>query len=453
MAVAMTLKENDLNDPEEREKHKVAIIGCGRIGLATACLLSNANFKVTCFSPDPYLVNQINEGINIFNEQRLDETLKKNLGNGQLRATTDPKDAVSTSDIIFLTTEIPIDGKKRPVYSNLEAICRDIGLNLQPGSLIIVQSTVGPTITENLIVKTLEKSSGLEAGVDFGLAYSPVKAIEDLENQARMIAAIDEQSMRAAKALLKIVTNSELVEVSDIKTAEAAAVFGDIYRDVSIALSNELASFCEKIGIDYIEVRKAANKQPYCHLPYPGLEGGQTAEAPHLLIAEAENMGIKLRITALSRKTNNEASKQAYNLIKDAIHSCEKTVKRSKIAVLGVSCHPNMKEARGSQVLDLVRLLRRRGVRISVYDPYFTYKELSQLGYPAEKTLGKTLERADCLLIAVGHEKFKHLSLGRIKAMMKKPPVIVDLAHIIDPAEAEREGFIYRGLGRGVWSR
>jgi len=458
MAAAMTLKEADLNNPEEREKHRIAIVGSGRIELATACLLSDANFKVTYFSPDPYLVNQINEGVSIFYEQGLNKILKRSLRNGRLKATTDVKDAVSPSDIIFLAAEIPTDGKKRPIYSNLEAICKDIGLNLQPGSLIIVQSTVAPSITENLIIKTLEKSSGLEAGVDFGLAYSPVKApngrvMEDLKSQARIIAAINEQSMRAAKALLKIMTDGEIVEVGSIKTAEAAAVFGDIYRDVSVALSNELASFCEKMGIDYMEVREAANKQLHCHLSHPGLRGGQTAETPYLLIGKAENVGVKLRITALSRKMNSEASKQAYSLIKDAIHSCEKTVKRSKIAVLGVSCHPNVKEAKGSQVLDLVRLLRKRGGRVSVFDPYFTYKELTQLGYPAEKTLGKTLERADCLLITVGHEKFKNLSLGRVKAMMRKPPIIVDLALIIDPAEAEKEGFIYRGLGRGVWSR
>ncbi|HIE18899.1 TPA: nucleotide sugar dehydrogenase [Candidatus Bathyarchaeota archaeon] len=458
MAVAMALKESDLSNPKEREKHKIAIMGCGRIGLATACLFSEVNFKVTCFNPDPYVTKQINEGTNLFNERELDRMLKRNLRKHRLKATTNSREAVSASDIIFLTAEIPVDGKKRPIYSNLEAICRDIGLNLQPGSLIIVQSIVAPSITENLIIETLEKSSGLEAGVDFGLTYSPVKApigaeMKYLKKHARIISAINEQSLRAAKALLRIITNGELVEVSNIKTAEAATLFGDIYQDVSAALSNELAFLCEKMGIDYMEVRKAANKQPHCHLSNPSLEGARTAETPYFLISEAENFGIKLRIAALARKTNNEASKQAYNLIKDAIHSCEKTVKRSKIAVLGVSSHRSVKEARGSQVLELVRLLRKRGGRISVFDPCFASDELSQLGYPAEKTLGKTLERADCLVITVGREEFKHLSLGRIKSMMKKPPVIVDLAHIIDPYEAEREGFIYRGLGRGIWSR
>jgi UDP-N-acetyl-D-mannosaminuronic acid dehydrogenase len=457
MAVAMALREADLTSPEERERHNIALIGCGKVGLAMACLFSEADFRVTCFSPDPYLAKQINEGTGIFDDSELNRMLKRNLTRGRLRATTDPKEAVSGSDIILLAADIPIDGKKRPVYTSLEAICRIIGLSLQPGSLIIVQSPVAPSITEGLIIESLERASGLEAGVDFGLAYSPVgyaadASLSQLKEHSRIIAAINDQSVEAAKALLRTVTNGELVEVSNIKAAEAAALFGDIYRDVCVALSNELASFCERAGIDYVEARRAANKQPFCHLFYPSLDGG-AEETPYFLISEAETMGLKLRITALARRMNREASRQVYNLIKDAIHSCEKTVKRSKIAVLGVSSRPNLREARGSQLLDLIRLLRKRGGRISVFDPNFTYKELSQLGYPAEKTLGKTLERADCLLIAVGHEKFRNLRLSRIKAMMRKPPVIVDLAHIIDPAEAEREGFIYRGLGRGVWSR
>jgi len=453
----MALREADLTSPEEREKHSILLIGCGKVGLATACLFSEANFRVTCFSPDPYLAKQINEGTGIFDDPELNKMLKRNLMRGRLRAATNPKEAVLGSDIILMAADIPVDGKKRPVYAGLEATCRMIGLSLQPGSLIIVQSPVAPSITEGLIVEALERASGLEAGVDFGLAYSPVgyaaeASLSQLKEHSRIIAAINSRSMEAAKAILKTVIRGELVEVSSIKAAEAAVLFGDIYRDVCVALSNELAAFCERAGIDYVEVQRAANRQPLCHLSSPSLDGG-AEETPYFLISEAETMGLKLRIAALARRMNREASRHIYNLIKDAIHSCEKTVKRSKIAVLGVSPRLSLREARGSQMLDLIRLLRKRGGRISVFDPNFTYKELSKMGYPAEKTLGKTLERADCLLIAVGHERFRNLRLSRVKAMMRKPPVIVDLAHIIDPAEAEREGFIYRGLGRGVWSR
>jgi len=458
MAMVMSLKESDLNSPEKREKHKIAVMGCGRMGLATACLFSEMNFKVACFSPDPYITQQINSGENFFNRHELDEMLKRNINSGRLKATTNSREVLHESDIIILAAEIPIDGKKRPVYSDLEKMCREIGLNLQPGSLIIVQSIVAPSITENLIIKTLEKSSGLEAGVDFGLAYSPIDApigaeIEYLREHARMISAINKQSLKAAEALLRVITRGEFIEVRDIKTVEAAVLFGEIYRDVIRALSNELALFCEKMRIDYLEVQKAASKQFSCHLFSPSLEGEKISETPFLLISEAADLGVKLRIATTARKVNNEVLKQAYNLIKDAMHSCEKTVKRSKIAVLGVPSYCGIKEARGSRILELVRLLRRRGGRISVFDPYFSARDLSQMGFPSEKSLEKAIERADCLVFAVAREEFKRLSLSRIRMLMRKPPAIVDLIHMVDPEKAEKEGFIYRGLGRGVWKR
>ncbi|RLI12953.1 hypothetical protein DRO35_01740 [Candidatus Bathyarchaeota archaeon] len=458
MTVAMAFKESDLNSPEKREKHKISVIGCGRIGLATACLFSEVNFKVACFSPDPYVIQQINSARNFFNRHELGEMLKRNLSSGRLKATTNSKEALHESDIIILAAEIPINGGKHPVYSSLEEMCRDIGLNLQPGSLIIVQSIMPPSITENLIIKTLERSSGLEAGVDFGLAYSPVDApigaeIEYLKERARVISAINEQSLRAAESLLQVITRGEFIEVRDIKTAEAAVLFGEVYRDVARALSNELALLCEKMKIDYLAAQKAANKQSSCHLFSPSLEGEKLSETPYLLISEAADLGVKLRIISLARKLNNEASRQAYSLIKDAMHSCEKTVKRSKIAVLGVSLFCGTKEARGSQILELVRLLRKRGGRVSVFDPRFSARDLSQMGFPSEKNLEKTVERADCLVFTTACEEFKRLNLSRIRMLMRKPPAVVDLVHIVDPERAEKEGFIYRGLGRGVWKR
>jgi len=456
MTEAMALDKFKLNAPEEKEKHRVAIVNCERIGLATACLFSDADLNAVCFNSDPYITKRINEGAIFFSEQELNEMLRKNIMRRKLSATTDLREAVSSSDIILFADEIPIDGKKRPIYAELEENCRGVGLNLYPGSLIIVQSILAPSMTENLIIKTLERTSGLEAGVDFGLAYSPAAApaggeLDYLRRGTRIISAINEQSLKAAEAVLRLISDGEFIRINDIKTAEAAAVFSDIYEDVNVALSNELASVCEKMGIDYMEVLRAVNSQPHCNLSIPSIEGGRSTETPHLLISEAENMGIKLRMASLARRMNSEASKQAYSLIRDAIHSCRKNVKRAKIAILGAS--RSLREARGSQVLELIKLLKKRGGRVSVYDPRFQFNELLQLGYPAEKTLEKVLEYADCLVIAIRRKEFESLSLGNVRAMMKKPPIIVDLANVIDPHKAEREGFIYRGLGRGIRKR
>jgi UDP-N-acetyl-D-mannosaminuronic acid dehydrogenase len=455
MTEAMSLKGKDLDDPKERKSHVVTVVGCGRMGLPTAGLLAEAGFNVFCLDTDPYIVNQIKSGISPFAEQDLSQLLKKNLKNVSLKATTDAKEAIPESDVIVLAVNTPVDKKKYTDYSSLEESCRNVGLNMKPGTLVILESTVGPYVTENLVKDTLETSSGLKAGADFGLAYSPIRAmvgktLGDMTKYSKVVAGIDEQSLAAAKAVLRTFIKGELIEVPNLRTAEAVKLFENIYRDVNIALSNEFARFCEKAGIDYLHAQRAANTQPFCHLLKPGIVGGHIPKDPYLLIGEAENLGVKLKMTTLARRINDDTLNHAYNLVKDALHTCEKPVRRSKVAVLGVSYRPNVKEAKGSLILELVRLLRRRGARVTAYDPFFTYNELKELGYPAERTLAKTVEGADCLLIAVGHTRFRRLGLRRINVFMKKPAALVDLALIVSPSKTEREGFIYRGLGRGV---
>jgi nucleotide sugar dehydrogenase len=455
MSEAMMLKEKELENPKERRKYVITVVGCGRMGLPTACLFSDVGFTVICLDTDQYVVSQINKGNSPFVEPGLSQLLKKNIKEGRISATTDPKEAVSKSSIIFLIVNTPIDEKKQPDYKNLESSCKNIGLNLKRGTLLIVESTVGPSVTKTLVKETLEKSSGLKAGVDFGLAYSPIRAtigrvIKDITEYSKVVAGINRQSLTMVKAVLKTVTKGEMVEVPNFRTAEAVKLFENIYRDVNISLANEFALFCELAGIDYFQVQKAANTQPFCHLLKPGIVSGHIPKDPYLLISEAEDLGVKLKMTTLARRINDDMLKHSYNLVKDALRGCDKPVRRSRIVVLGVSYRPNVKEARGSLVPELVKLLKRMGARVSVFDPYFTYKELKDLGYSTEPTLDKTVEGTDCLLIAVGHNRFRRLMLERISVIMKKPSALVDLAHVVSPSTAINEGFVFRGLGRGV---
>ena len=457
MVKAMALREKDLESFEKREKYAIAAVGCGRMGLPTACLFADAGFRVTCLDINPKIVKQINEGKSPFLEPGLDKLIRKNLREGRLVATNDVKAAISNSDIIVITVDTPIDEKKRPNYLNLENACRSIGLYLKSGALLILESTVGPGITEYLVKETLETSSGLKAGKDFGLAFSPIRAtagriLYDIANYPRILAAIDRRSLIAARAILKTIVKGEIVEVSNIRTAETVKLFENIYRDVNLALANELAKFCERAGVDYIEVQAAANTQPYCHLLKPGIISGHIPKDPYLLIYEAESLGVKMQLPILARKINDESIKRAFRLIKDAFKIMEKTLKRSKIAILGISYKPNVKEVKGSLIINLIKMLQERGIRVSVFDPFYSYKELKDMGLPAEKNLTATLKSADCLVIAVGHDRFKRLNLKKISVIMKKPAAIIDLAHIISPLRAEKEGFVYRGLGRGVWT-
>jgi len=244
--------------------------------------------------------------------------------------------------------------------------------------------------------------------------------------------------------------DSNLITVRNIKTAEAVKLFENVYTDVNIALANEFAILCEKVGVDFIEVMEAANTQPLCHLLRPGIVGGQITKQPHILIEEAENVNAKLRMTLIARKINNGMLRHALRLTRNALQRCGKTIRRAKISVFGVAYQPNIKDDQWASTKKLVGMLHRRGANVKVYDPLFTYKELKDMGYPVERTLTKTVEGADCLLIVVGHDKFKRINLKRIKFLIRRPAAIVDMGRVITPEKAEKEGFVYFGVGRGA---
>jgi UDP-N-acetyl-D-mannosaminuronic acid dehydrogenase len=457
MRKAMALKEMYVDSTDKREKYTLTVVGCGRMGLPTACLFAEVGFKVICLDTNRYIISQIKKGQSPFLEPGLTTLIKKSLKRKNFEATSDTKEAIFNSDIIVIVVNTPINEKKKPDYSRLKEACRNIGLNLKKGSLLIFMSTVGPGQTENTLKEMIERASGMKTGVDFGLAHSPIRAtvgrvIQDITNYNRIVSAIDKQSLKAAKAVLGTIIKGNLFQVDNIRTAEAVKLFENIYRDVNLALSNELAKYCEKSGIDYIEVQKAATTQPYCHLLKPGLVSGHIPKDPYLLIDEASNLGVKLKMSNLARKVNDDIIKHAFNLIKDALQASGKTINRSKVAIIGISYRPNVKETKGTLVKNLVKFIQKKGIRVSVFDPFFSEKELRDLGYPSKINFTKTVEGADCLVIAVGHERLKRLRLRSIQMLMKKPAALVDLSNVVSPKKAE-EFFVYRGLGRGVWTK
>jgi len=458
MSTAMRLEINDIDTPEKRGAYTVSVVGCGRVGLPHACLFAEAGFKVVGVASDPRIVSLLKKGKASFAEPELDELVKRHTKNSRLTATSDARQAALTSDVLVFAIPIRIDRKKKPNYFRLEKACKDVGMSLRSGSLVIVASAMGLGVTETLVKEILERASGLKAGVDFGLAYSPIRAapgrmLRDITTCARVTAAVNEQSLKSACLFLSTIVKAEIIKARDVKTAEAAKLFENVYRDVNIALGNEFAHFCEKAGIDFVEAQKAANTQSQCHLLTSRIAGEYISRDSYLLLDEADAIDEKLPMLTLTRKINDEMLRHTFHLVRDALKSCGKTIRKARISVLGASCIPNMKEPRGSPIKKLVNMLSKKGALVKVYDPFFTTKELTELGYSAERTLAKTVEGADCLLITVRHDRFRRLNLKKISLLVKKPAAIVDVGHVIDPQKTEREGFIYRGVGRGTWTK
>lgn len=454
MSLVMTVGREGLA-PEKRGEYVISVMGCGRTGLPMACLFADAGFRVMGVDADQHVVNLIRKGKAPFVETGLDALVKKRVKDGSLTATRDVRAAASKSDVILLIAPTPLDRKKKPNYTAVERLCREVGMGMRSGSLIVCGSTAGLGITETLVRETLEKASGLKAGTDFGLAYVPVRAtpgrvLHDIVSYPQVVGAVDEQSLKVACLVLGTVAKGGVVEVRDVKTAEAVRLFERVQYDVNMALANEFALFCEKTGIDFMEVVKAANTQPDCRLLFPGVVGGCLSRDSYVLVNEAEDVNARLRVVELARKVNDETLGYARRLMRDSLRRCGKTLNRAVVVVFGVSCRPNAKMIQGSPTLKFVNVLRKRGVKVRVYDPYFSFKELQGFGFPAEETWTKTVEGADCLIILVGHDKFKRLNLKKMKFLVKKPAAIVDMGQVIDPVKAEKAGFVYRGLGRGL---
>jgi UDP-N-acetyl-D-mannosaminuronate dehydrogenase len=227
-------------------------------------------------------------------------------------------------------------------------------------------------------------------------------------------------------------------------------MFESIHEDVDHALSIELARFCEKAGVDFAECQKAMSAHLSFSLPTSNVASRFFSAEPYLLFEEAENSGSLLRLVMQSRKINEEMLKRTVQMTKEALKSCGKVFRRARITVLGVSERANPDEVLNySFSRSLVSSLTKNGARVRVYDPLFSVKELAELGFQVEATLGKSIEGSDCLLIAVGHERFKRLNLKRIRFLMKQPAALVDVGNVVDPERALKEGFVYRGLGRG----
>ncbi|MGA3191542.1 MAG: nucleotide sugar dehydrogenase [Candidatus Bathyarchaeia archaeon] len=454
----MNAKPEDLNTVEKCGKYTVCIVGCGQVGLHHAALFAEAGFKVVCFDADQIVVNNVARGRTPFSQSETEAKIKEQVRKGRLTATSDIKKAVSPSDIIVFTIPVRTDGRKKPDYSNVEGVCKRIGSSLRLGSLVIFVKLAGIGIVEGTVKEALENSSGFRVGTDFGLAYSPFHGLSSqgqatTADRPRLVAATEGKSLNAASAVLALVSRGGLEKTANMKAAGAASLFQIQQKDVAVALANELALFCEKIGVDYFEANELLAGSVSSLLEPPVFSNENIQEEPYLLLADAENQNVKLRIPAIAREINEQIAKHVANLVKDALRSCGKTLRRSRVSLLGLSQMPNTRSHPKRIVKQIVQILTARGARIRLYDPYFSENELGDLKPLFKKNLTEALEAADCIVILTGHDQFKRLGLNKLKVMMKKPSAIVDLERVVEPAKAEKEGFIYRGLGRGVWTK
>lgn len=430
----------------------ISIIGLGYVGLPTAVYFAEKGFKVYGVDKVVRIVNGLNKGVSHLNELGLDERIKEAVDQNKFHCTNDTAEAVNSSDIVLIIVPTPITKDKEPDLSYVVSAAGDISKSLKKGQLIVLESTVYPGVTDD-IVKPILESSGLKAGVDFGLAYCPERynpgdTKHTIDNVNRVVGGITREWADITKEVYSHVIKAQIDTVSDIKTAEAAKVIENIQRDLNIALMNELALIFEKMGIDVIEVIKAASTKWNFNVYYPGAGvGGHCLPVdPYYLVSKAREFGYHSKVITAGREINDYMPHHIFELLRDALNDMERSVKNSKIAVLGFSYKENVGDVRETPVEHFVTELVKRGAIVTVVDPYVDEKYIKSFGVSYSKDIYDALKEADAFVVMTSHNIFKDMDLDRAKKLMNNP-LVIDGRRIFNKDNLDKKGFTYRGVG------
>jgi len=432
----------------------VAVVGLGRIGMPTAAIIADSGAKVTGLDIDQRLVEEINRGECRFTDEKgLPEMVRRTVRAGKLRATTSGKEAVSGADFVITCVPTPVDSNKTPDYTAVEKASREIGRWLRKGSIVIIESTVGPGVAEGMVGPIIEGESGLKVSRDFGLASCPERSdpgriMKDMKSVPRIIGAAEKDSADRVTLLYEKALGVKTVRVSSPKAANAVKLTENIFRDVNIALSNEFAILYEKFGIDAMEVIQAcATKYNFMpHYPGAGVGGPCLPSNSYYLIAEGIKAGNIPYIMRLAREINDRMPEHVVELVSEALNEVGKTVQGSKIAILGVSYKPDVKDIQLTPLEKVAEGLEEMGAELEIYDPM--YRGESVFGVPARKKLSDAVGGADCVILGTAHTEFKGLDLAYLSKLARSRAAFVDARGTISPDAARAAGFVYYGVGR-----
>jgi UDP-N-acetyl-D-glucosamine dehydrogenase len=393
---------------------RVAVIGLGYVGLPLAVAFARAGFPVVGVDVDEKKVAALNAGRSYIGDVS-DEDLRPHVASGRLRATTD-YDALREADAIFICVPTPYDAQRAPDLSFVRAAAEGIRPRLRSGQLVVLQSTTYPGTTEEVVQPILE-ASGLRAGADFYLAFSPERIDPGNKqwsayNTPKVVGGVDPESTRLACDLLGQM-GAPVHPVSSPRAAEMTKLLENIFRSVNIALVNELALLAERMGIDFWEVIEAAKTKPFGFMPfYPGAGvGGHCIPVdPYYLSWKAREYDFYTKFIELAAEVNQAMPYHAVDLVAEALSQDGLPLKGARVLVLGVAFKPDVDDPRNSPAERVIELLLARGAEVRYHDPYIPrFTVGGDVFYRPNCTLDSVpltdeeLASADCVVIVTGH--------------------------------------------------
>ena len=376
----MKIYGRDFSKALKKEDVKVAIYGLGKMGLPLASVFAERGASVIGVDVNPDVVASINRGVNHVKEEHgLDELVERNVRLGRLVATVDGVDAARRGDVMVMIVPAFLDESKKADLGIIKAASENIAMGLEKGDFVIVETTVPPGTTENFVKHILE-GSGLKAGVDFGLAHCPERtssgrAVVDISGAyPKVVGGVDQISTDTAVGIYNVINERGVIPVSNSRTAEMVKIAEGIYRDVNIALANELAMVSNEKGVDIWEVLEVANTDPNCNLlePGPGVGGHCIPVYPWFVI----NGSSSTRLIRTAREVNDGMSKHVVRKVSKELEKSGKPVSGSNVLVAGLVYRPGVKETYNTPAKRVIKELRDMGANVFGYDPVLSEDEM-----------------------------------------------------------------------------
>jgi nucleotide sugar dehydrogenase len=435
---------------------KVCVIGIGRIGLPTALSFANKNLSTIGVDINTELVNSINSGkYPLDDEPEFDKIFDKVTKNKFFSATDNISEALTKSNVVILSLPTPMDKNCVPNYSALFSVAQDLHDFIQHETLIIVESTVEPGFIEDEFIKIVEgKNKKLTCNIDFSIVACPETAnpgeiFSDFHKLPRLIGGFDEKFSQITAELYHYVFNVEIIHLPNCKTANAAKLTANVFRDVNIAFINELAMLFEKMDIDIIKVIEACDRKYNFQAHYPGSGVGGPClpvnSYQYLNTARKTFDGV-LRMIETAREINEHMPHHTVEIVVDALNESEKSIKNSNIGILGISYKPNVADIQLSPAEEIVKHLEQLGAKIKIYDPF--YKSQNIFSHMCSNSFDDVVENSDALILVTAHDEFKNID-PKILFSKMNTPIFVDTRGIMNIESAKKSGLIFRGIGRG----
>ena len=402
---------------------RVVVVGGGKMGLPLACQFASRGADVTVCDINMKIVAAINAGMAPFEEPGLTKKLTSALAAQRIRATADTTIAVRDAEVVVIIVPALLTSERDADLAILIAASRAVAAGFKPGTLVCFETTLPLGACRKLLIPVLEES-GLRAGKDIDICFSPervksLKVFQALERTPKIVGGFDDLASARAEAFYRQYLGAEVIRVSSIEAAEMVKLAGMIYRDLNIALANELGEWCETHGLNVFEIIKAANTDDETSMLFPGIGvGGHcTPVYPHFMIAQAERLGRPVPLVQQARQRNEEEPARNVKRLADVLGS----LRGRRVHILGLAFRPGVKEQTCSPAFALRDELNSRGAIVTIEDPLYDDDELERWEFQSGRNQPKPI---DALILNTGHAEFAQADF--IRSRLKGVRFVLD---------------------------